>query len=318
MMSLGLRARMRLFARLQAWGLIMLTSVAVSVPALAMTHAADEALPGTTTSFTQHSRLTGHDYLIQVALPRVAPPPGGYPVLLVLDGNRYLDLFTAARDILGRRGFDKAPANLAIVAVGYAGSDEQAEATRATVTTLRYKDFTPPLTSGTAPEGTGGGAQFLAYLTQSLPPELASRYPLDLKRPALVGHSLGGLFALHAQQQQPEAFGAIFAISPSLWWLQENDQANWSLRLACSEAAGPVLIAAGGREQSPQPQRNDPKRDRLRVQRAMIDNSQAYARQLGERCPQIEVQWRRYAGEDHGSVMWPAARSVMEMLLGSR
>ncbi|MBR9754434.1 alpha/beta hydrolase [Cobetia sp. 4B] len=296
----------------------MLTSVAVSVPALAMSHATDEALPGTTTSFTQHSHLTGHDYLIQVALPQVAPPPGGYPVLLVLDGNRHLDLFTAARDILGRRGFDKAPADLAIVAVGYAGTDEQAEARRATVTTLRYKDFTPPLTSGTAPEGTGGGAQFLAYLTQSLPPELASRYPLDLKRPALVGHSLGGLFALHAQQQQPEAFGAIFAISPSLWWLQENDQANWPLRLACSEAVGPVLIAAGGREQSPQPQRNDPKRDRLRVQRAMIDNAQAYARQLGERCPQIEVQWRRYAGEDHGSVMWPAARSVMEMLLGSR
>lgn len=318
MVALGLRARLRLFARLQAWGLIMLTSATVSLPALAMTHVADETLPGTTTSFTQHSRLTGHDYLIQVALPKVEPPEGGYPVLLVLDGNRHLDLFTAARDILGRRGFDKAPANLAIVAVGYAGTDDQAAAARTTVTTLRYKDFTPPLTSGTAPEGTGGGAQFLAYLTQSLPPELASRYPLDLERPALVGHSLGGLFALHAQQQAPEAFGAIFAISPSLWWLQENDQANWPLRLVCSEAAGPVLIAAGGREQSPQPQRNDPKRDRLRVQRAMIDNAHAYARQLGERCPQIEVQWRRYAGEDHGSVMWPAARSVMGMLLGSR
>ena len=50
----------------------------------------------------------------------------------------------------------------------------------------------------------------------------------------------------------------------------------------------------------------------------MIDNAHAYARQLGERCPQTEVQWRRYAGEDHGSVMWPAARSVMEMLLGER
>ncbi|MDL2191484.1 alpha/beta hydrolase-fold protein [Cobetia sp. LC6] len=296
----------------------MLTTGTVCLPGFAMAHTADDALPGTTTSFTQHSRLTGHDYLIQVALPQAAPPQGGYPVLLVLDGNRYLDLFTAARDVLGRRGFDKAPSDLAIVAVGYAGTDEQEEVARGTVTTLRYKDFTPPLTSGTAPEGTGGGEDFLAYLTQALPSELASRYPLDLERPALVGHSLGGLFALHAQQKVPEAFGAIFAISPSLWWLQENDQANWPLRLACTEAAGPVLIAAGGREQSPQPERNDPKRDRLRVQRAMIDNAHAYARQLGERCPQIEVQWRRYAGEDHGSVMWPAARSVMEMLLEAR
>ena len=318
-MRIGLRARMKLFARLQAWGLIMLTSGAVSLPAMAMTHAAgNDALPGTTTSFTQHSSTTGQEYLIQVALPKVAPPQGGYPVLLVLDGNRHLDLFTAARDVLGRRGFDKAPANLAIVAVGYAGTDEQAEASRATVTTLRYKDFTPPLTTGTAPEGTGGGAQFLAYLTQALPPELASRYPLDLEQPALVGHSLGGLFALYAQQKAPDAFGAIFAISPSLWWLAENDSEHWPPVLECSGSAGPVLIAAGGREQSPQPQRNDPERDRLRVQRAMIDNAHAYARQLGERCPQIEVQWRRYAGEDHGSVMWPAARSVMETLLRPR
>ena len=39
----------------------------------------------------------------------------------------------------------------------------------------------------------------------------------------------------------------------------------------------------------------------------MIDNAHAYARQLGERCPQTEVQWKLYEGEDHGSVMWPAA-----------
>ncbi|WP_176426507.1 alpha/beta hydrolase [Cobetia sp. QF-1] len=296
----------------------MLTSGAVSLPAFAMTHAADnDALPGTTTSFTQHSSTTGQEYLIQVALPKVAPPQGGYPVLMVLDGNRHLDLFTAARDILGRRGFDKAPSDLAIVAVGYAGSDGRGP-DRAFISTARFKDFTPPLTTGTAPEGTGGGEDFLAYLTQALPPELASRYPLDLERPALVGHSLGGLFALHAQQKAPEAFGAIFAISPSLWWLQENDQASWPLRLACSEAAGPVYIAAGGREQSPQPRRQDPERDRLRVQRAMIDNAHEHARHLREHCPQAAVQWRLFEGEDHGSVMWPAARAVMERLLRPR
>lgn len=293
---------------------VLLTSAPV------MSHMGDaRVLQGTTTAFTQHSTATGHDYLIQVALPQIAPPEGGYPVLLVLDGNRHLDLFTAARDILGRRGYDKAPSDLAIVAVGYAGeTDGQAKAARYIVTKLRLKDFTPPLTTGTAPEGTGGGEDFLDYLTQALPPELASRYPLDLKRPALVGHSLGGLFALHAQQKAPEAFGAIFAISPSLWWRQENDPASWPLRLACSEAAGPVYIAAGGREQSPQPRRQDPERDRLRVQRAMIDNAHEHARQLREHCPQAAVQWRLFEGEDHGSVMWPAARAVMERLMRPR
>ncbi len=283
-----------------------------------MSHMGDaRVLQGTTTAFTQHSSTTGHDYLIQVALPQIAPPEGGYPVLLVLDGNRHLDLFTAARDILGRRGFDKAPSDLAIVAVGYAGSGGRGP-DRAFISKARFKDFTPPLTTGTAPEGTGGGEDFLDYLTQALPPELASRYPLYLERPALVGHSLGGLFALHAQQKAPEAFGAIFAISPSLWWRQENDPASWPLRLACSEMAGPVYIAAGGREQSPQPRRQDPERDRLRVQRAMIDNAHEHARQLREHCPQVAVQWRLFEGEDHGSVMWPAARAVMERLLRPR
>lgn len=306
--------RMTLFARRQAWGLIVLTTGAVSLPALAMTDTTEaDALRGTTTVFTQHSSATGQDYLIQVALPKVAPPQGGYPVLLVLDGNRHLDLFTAARDILGRRGFDKAPASLAIVAVGYAGEGARAPE-RAFISRARLKDFTPPLTSGVAPEGMGGGEHFLEYLTQALPPALAARYPLNLARPALVGHSLGGLFALYAQQQQAEQFGAIFAISPSLWWLAEHDSAHWPPVLHCSRHMAPVMIGAGGREQSPQPERNAPERDRLRVARAMIDNARDYASQLRERCPQAQVQWNLYENEDHGSVMWPAARTVIESL----
>src|SRR3546814_16304406 len=34
-----------------------------------------------------HSQRTGKDYRIFVSEPRHAPPPGGYPVLYVLDGN---------------------------------------------------------------------------------------------------------------------------------------------------------------------------------------------------------------------------------------
>ncbi len=37
--------------------------------------------------FQIKSKNTGHDYLIQIYKPPVAPPQHGYPVLYILDGN---------------------------------------------------------------------------------------------------------------------------------------------------------------------------------------------------------------------------------------
>ena len=34
----------------------------------------------------------------------------------------------------------------------------------------------------------------------------------------LIGHSFGGLFAIHALIERPDSFDAYIAISPSLWW----------------------------------------------------------------------------------------------------
>jgi predicted alpha/beta superfamily hydrolase len=34
----------------------------------------------------------------------------------------------------------------------------------------------------------------------------------------LVGHSLGGLFAVYALMTRPDVFQGYIAISPALWW----------------------------------------------------------------------------------------------------
>ena len=43
----------------------------------------------------------------------------------------------------------------------------------------RTRDLSPPVTAGTQPEGTGGAADFLGFITQELKPFIASRYAVD-------------------------------------------------------------------------------------------------------------------------------------------
>lgn len=69
--------------------------------------------------FQIKSKNTGHDYLIQIYKPPVAPPQHGYPVLYILDGNA---TFPSAANIAQSIGAGSAKLGLdplMIVAVGY-------------------------------------------------------------------------------------------------------------------------------------------------------------------------------------------------------
>jgi hypothetical protein len=63
----------------------------------------------------------------------------------------------------------------------------------------------------------GGGNAFLQFIRHELFAEIDSRYR-TLPHRTIVGHSLGGLLALHALLEDPEMFQAYIAIDPSLWW----------------------------------------------------------------------------------------------------
>ncbi|MCB1037178.1 MAG: hypothetical protein KDD47_25340 [Acidobacteria bacterium] len=93
--------------------------------------------------------------------------------------------------------------------------------------TDRTRDLTPPWT-GPAPddsvpgragavEGGGGAGNFLRFLHEELVPYVEGKYRTAPFR-ILVGHSFGGLFAVHALVHDPDLFDAVLAISPSLWW----------------------------------------------------------------------------------------------------
>jgi tetratricopeptide (TPR) repeat protein len=93
----------------------------------------------------------------------------------------------------------------------------------AIVNTDRTRDLTPTNASmnnetGAAQFRTSGGAdKFLKFIETELAPNIEKTYRVHPYR-VFAGHSLGGLFAIHAMVARPDFFNAIIAVSPSLQW----------------------------------------------------------------------------------------------------
>jgi predicted alpha/beta superfamily hydrolase len=79
----------------------------------------------------------------------------------------------------------------------------------------RNHDFLPD-SSQAAPTG-GGADNFIKYFSQELIPYIDNNFKAEPFK-VLVGHSYGGLFAVHVLLQDPELFDAYIAIDPSLWY----------------------------------------------------------------------------------------------------
>jgi predicted alpha/beta superfamily hydrolase len=69
---------------------------------------------------------------------------------------------------------------------------------------------------------TGDGADnFLRFISEELFPYIDSRYRSENFR-VLIGHSFGGVFAMHTLLSRPDAFDAFIIIDPSLWYDSEK------------------------------------------------------------------------------------------------
>lgn len=138
---------------------------------------------------------------------RVWTPPeyrhGGlaYPVLYVLDGD--VHFHHAASSVQFSARYIRVP-EMIVVAIDHPN---------------RSRDLVPVPDTTFAADGTMnvGRPRFLKFLTEELQAYVASNYrtePFDV----LFGHSLGGLFAVSAFVEAPDAFEATIAVSPSLYW----------------------------------------------------------------------------------------------------
>ncbi|GAB1489679.1 alpha/beta hydrolase-fold protein [Opitutaceae bacterium] len=156
--------------------------------------------------FILASPETGTTYHLRVELPSGEVGSGRWPMVLFMDGDDQFAAAVAAYDAARAEGRVRP---LTLVGVGYGASYRQ-PANR------RGRDYTP--TAHADEPGSGGGTEFLHFLTETLWPELQARYPVDLTVRGIAGHSLGSLLVLHALFQRVPFFTHHLASAPSIWW----------------------------------------------------------------------------------------------------
>ncbi len=155
-------------------------------------------------SFTIESKILGEKCKAFVYLPYdYLTSKDRYPVVYVLDAE-YNAAFTAeAATVLA--GNEKIPPSIII----------------GITTNNRGRDFTPAGDKGWTPPqempSSGGADQFLNYIEKELIPFVNTNYRTESFK-VIIGHSLGGLLAMHSFAIRPDLFQATIALESSLWW----------------------------------------------------------------------------------------------------
>lgn len=226
--------------------------------------------------FTLTSDALGTDYEVRVyASEQLDLTAGPLPWILVLDGQ-YL---YSERDI-AERLMDRGEAAPHLV-VGIGNDD------------TRDRDYTP-----TEDEvGTGGWADFFAFVESEVIPWVETEYPVggtpELR--ALTGHSYGGLATVTSMFRQQDLFGCFGATSPSLFWDEGEPFAMESDYAANNDdLAARVYLSMGALEQTPMNALFNTFVDRL--------DGRAY--------PGLELKSKVWYGHEHYSSVAPAYAEV--------
>jgi hypothetical protein len=266
--------------------LVCLTQVALAQPAVR---------PGPTLTFDGvetydfTSARTARDYRLFVYTPSSPPPPDGFPVVYVLDGNAH---FPGAMTSARSQSMFGEIRSAVVVGIGYPSSDFDF------ILRTRNKDLTTPVTAetlsrmppnpGLTPDNTGGLDAFLFMIETEVKPFIASKVKVNAADQTLYGHSLGGLAVLRALFTTPSAYRTFVSASPSLFW-NDREILKGEAPLANAISAGAlrprILVMVGELEGSHERYRTggvpmlQSDVDALIASTQMVEN----ARTLGER-----------------------------------
>lgn len=256
----------------------------------------------------------GHVYRIFVEAPDAPPPPGGYPVLYVLDGNAAFPVAAFLARSVARRSQATGRGAPLVVGIGYPGPEDFDMA-------ARTRDYTlPSPTPDKIIQGESGGAdRFLDFIDGEVKPLIAASYPVDPERQALFGHSFGGLLVLHALFSRPQSFSAYLASSPSLWWGQRvllGEVPDFLQRSAGLPKGPKVQISVGELEDELDKGKHSREMLARLSQRLMVPDITALAAHLGTQPAwRDRLSFHLLAGENHGSAWFPALARGMDFFL---
>jgi predicted alpha/beta superfamily hydrolase len=152
------------------------------------------------------SQVLGEERTVLVRVPAgYARGDARFPVLYMTDGDAHIQHTSATVQFLARN--NRMPE---MIVVGVTNTDRTRDLTPTRVEQLPGNPNARFPTSG-------GADKFLKFFETELIPHIESKYR-TLPFRALAGHSLGGLFAVHAMTSKPELFNSYIAVSPSLQW----------------------------------------------------------------------------------------------------
>ena len=161
-----------------------------------------------------------------------------YPVLYVLNGENFVQAVGIVRSLTES---DRIPPMLV---VGIANTE-------------RIRDLTPPteveIENRFLPRN-GGAIRFLQFISAELIPYIDQHYRTRAYK-VLVGHSLGGLFAIYTLASSSKLFNAYIVIDPTLSWnnqaavtrletvFKDTQELSSDLYLTATDEGSPALSA---------------------------------------------------------------------------
>jgi len=273
------------------------------------------SMPGTL-FFDMVPAARGEPYRLFLFIPAAQPPPEGWPLLILTDGNATFPFAVAS---LGTQAPYPAATNVGwgvIAAIGYPGVDFYDGLRRSWDLAPPPGRTYPPFTVDGPPVLTGGAAKFLAFIGDELVPRIADLASVDAGRRSLFGHSFGGLFTLHALFERPGLFANWIAASPSIYW-EDGEILRSEIRRQAAPGNTPFLHLSAGEyeadELAPFQHQNDDAAARLerKKQEQIVLLAREMARRLDGTADGIHAQFELFAGETHMSVLAAAvARAV--------
>jgi predicted alpha/beta superfamily hydrolase len=200
------------------------------------------------------SSAGGGEYRLVVARPSAPPPPEGYPVIYVVDGNAWTVLVAEIIRTNLQFGTKSKTVPAVVVGIGYPIADAFDVKRRAhdLTPTTRFGSDVAAVTDGPGDARlSGGDLEFMDFIEHQVKPLVESRFPIDKSKQVLVGHSLGGLFTLDTLMNRPSSYQTYVALSPSLWWDGESvfSRAQKFLESRVDVTKFRVFVSVGNLEQ---------------------------------------------------------------------
>ena len=146
---------------------------------------------------------------LYITTPAIIDKNQNYDVIYYCDAN--LKSGRKMRELLRSDAYKNKTAHTIFVGIGHRGDFH----------VLRRRDFILPEITGSDTTGRSAGygqtENFYQFMKTELIPKINSTYKTNTGNNAIVGHSLGGLFAFYCLLKNETVFKYYYALSPALW-----------------------------------------------------------------------------------------------------